>query len=176
MSDYQKLREAIRDVPDFPEKGILFKDITPLLSDSELCGFVIEESIKKISRYPIDAVAGIESRGFLFGLSLAQRLGAAFLPVRKKGKLPYETVSMSYQLEYGQAEIEMHKDAISPGMNIHVHDDLIATGGTAAAVSKLIEEQGAVVSSYSFIIELSELNGRKNLESYCNNIDSLLVY
>ena len=158
MSSIEILKNSIRDIANFPKEGILFKDITPVLSNSALCAFIIGETTNRIKNYRIDAIAGIESRGFLFGMSLAQKLETGFIPIRKKGKLPHETVSVSYQLEYGHAEIEMHKDAIKEGMHIHIHDDLLATGGTAAAVAKLIEEQGAIVSSFSFIIELEKLN------------------
>ena len=176
MSSIEKLKEKVRDIPDFPKKGILFRDITPILSDSELCKFIINELTDRLRSHKIDAIAGIESRGFLFGMSLAQNLNLGFIPVRKKGKLPYETVSVAYELEYGTAEIEMHKDAVKPGMHIHIHDDLLATGGTASAVAKLLEEQGAIVSSYSFLIELKSLEGHKRIEPYCKIIDSLIVY
>jgi len=172
----EKLKDTVRSIPDFPVKGILFRDITPILSDSELSGFVIDRMYGNVRGYQIDAVVGIESRGFLFGMSLAQKLGIGFLPARKKGKLPYDTISVKYKLEYGMAEIEMHKDAIQEGMHIHIHDDLLATGGTAHAVAKLIEEQGGIVSSFSFLIELENLGGRKKLESFKSNIDSLIVY
>ena len=170
------LRSAVRNVNDFPQKGIIFRDITPILSNSELCRYVIDELSERLIAYRIDAIAGIESRGFLFGMSLAQLLGVGFIPVRKKGKLPHETVSASYQLEYGSAEVEIHKDVLVPGMHLHVHDDLLATGGTAGAVARLLNEQGCQVSSFSFLIELGSLSGREKLLPYSNNIESLIVY
>ena len=176
MSDQKALKKAIRSIKDFPKQGIVFRDITPVLSDSALCKYIIDESARQIGAFPVDAIAGIESRGFLFGVSLAQKFDVAFLPVRKKGKLPHETVSIAYSLEYGSAEIEMHKDAIRPGMKVHIHDDLLATGGTASALARLIEEQGATVTSFSFVIELEDLKGRDKLLPYSNNIISLVVY
>jgi adenine phosphoribosyltransferase len=176
MSQSDILKHAIRDVVDFPRKGIVFKDITPILSDSKLCRYVIEELAERLSHYTIDAVAGIESRGFLFGMSLAQHLNVGFIPLRKKGKLPSKTVSAAYALEYGNAEVEMHKDAVKKGMNIHIHDDLLATGGTAEAAARLIREQGGLPSSFSFIIELESLRGRDKISPYTNIIDALVVY
>ena len=171
-----RIKSAIRDVPDFPKQGILFKDITPVLSDPALCRELEKEFARVVSNFPVDAVAGIESRGFLFGMGLAQRLNVPFIPVRKKGKLPYKTVSYEYDLEYGSATIEMHTDAIKEGMNILIHDDLLATGGTAAATAELVKLQNANVSCFAFLVELSFLEGRKSLEKYTNEIISLASY
>lgn len=169
----QRLKEKIRDVKDFPKPGILFKDITPIFTDNDLCDAIVEETIARLNGIQIDAVAGIESRGFLFGFLLAQKLRVPFIPVRKAGKLPYQTVSYSYNLEYGQATIEVHTDAISEGDNVLIHDDLLATGGTAAAAAELVKILGGKVAAYNFIVELDFLNGRPILEGYTSNIVSL---
>ncbi|HLG33828.1 MAG TPA: adenine phosphoribosyltransferase [Bacteroidia bacterium] len=171
-----RIKSAIRDVPDFPKPGILFRDITPVLSDPALCRELEKEFARAVSNFQVDAVAGIESRGFLFGMGLAQRLNVPFIPVRKKGKLPYKTVSYEYDLEYGSAIIEMHTDAITVGMNVLIHDDLLATGGTAAATAELVQMQKANVSCFAFLIELSFLDGRKSLEKYTREIISLANY
>ena len=171
----QRLKEAIRDVPDFPKPGILFRDITPVLQDPELCGAVVRGFADVLHERP-DAIAGVESRGFLFGVPLALHLGVPFITVRKKGKLPYRTVSLKYELEYGHAEIEMHADALRPGMRVLVHDDLLATGGTAAASASLIKQQGATVSGFSFLIELSDLGGVRRLEPFGCAISRLITY
>lgn len=172
----QRLKAAIRDVPDFPKPGILFRDITPVLEDPALCRAIVQEFKQRLKEQPIDAIAGIESRGFLFGVALAMELNVPFITVRKKGKLPYRTVSYKYDLEYGSAEIEMHKDVLSSGMNVLVHDDLLATGGTAAATAELIGMQGAQVAGFSFLIELSFLNGVDRLKQYDASIISLVTY
>jgi adenine phosphoribosyltransferase len=172
----EKIKSAIRDVPDFPKPGILFKDITPILTDPALCRELEKEFARAVSNFPVDVVAGIESRGFLFGMGLAQRLNVPFIPVRKKGKLPYKTVSYEYDLEYGSAIIEMHTDAITEGMNVLIHDDLLATGGTAAATAELVKMQKANVTCFAFLVELSFLDGRKSLEKYTSEIISLANY
>lgn len=177
MSDLQaRLKDTIRDVPDFPKAGILFRDITPVLEDPVLCHAVVEGFVEALSGRRIDAIAGIESRGFLFGMPLAMRLGVPFITVRKKGKLPYRTVSYKYDLEYGSAEIEMHEDVLRPGMNVLVHDDLLATGGTAAASAELIHSQGATLAGFSFLIELSFLDGVHRLKPYNSDIIRLVTY
>lgn len=177
MSDLQaRLKDTIRDVPDFPKAGILFRDITPVLEDPVLCHAVVEGFVEALSGRRIDAIAGIESRGFLFGMPLAMRLGVPFITVRKKGKLPYRTVSYKYDLEYGSAEIEMHEDVLRPGMNVLVHDDLLATGGTAAASAELILSQGATLAGFSFLIELSFLDGVHRLKPYNSDIIRLVTY
>lgn len=154
------IANTIRTIPDFPKKGIQFKDITTLLQDKKalkLTSFMLERPF--IDRH-IDIVVGLESRGFLFGTNLAQDLNAAFVPVRKPGKLPHETISESYELEYGTDQMEIHKDAIFEGAKVLIHDDLIATGGTASAASKLVQRLGGEVIGYSFIIEITTLKGR----------------
>jgi adenine phosphoribosyltransferase len=168
------LREHIRDVPDFPKPGIMFKDITPLLQNHEVFSKVIQNLTDRYSGEKIDAVVGIESRGFLFGTPLAHQLGASFIPVRKKGKLPYETIQMSYDLEYGSETIEMHTDAISKGHRAVVIDDLLATGGTADATCKLIENQGGSVIECAFVVELAFLNGREKIGD--RKIHSLITF
>jgi len=158
-----KLSAAIRDVPDFPKAGILFKDITPILGDPGLLRLSIDLLIESAGGQKIDKVIGIDARGFIFGAAMADRIGAGFVPVRKKGKLPYETIGESYDLEYGSAEIELHKDACGPGENVFMVDDLLATGGTAAAAIKLVKSTGANLFGVAFLIELGFLDGRKAL-------------
>lgn len=172
----QRLETAIRAVPDFPKPGILFRDITPVLEDPLLCRAITEGFRERLQDTPIDAIAGIESRGFLFGMPLALALGIPFLTVRKKGKLPWKTVSHKYDLEYGSAEVEMHVDSVKPGMRVLVHDDLLATGGTAAAAAELVRMQGGSVAAFSFLIELSFLHGLKKLEPYNAKVVTLLTY
>ena len=157
------IKKFIRDVPDFPKQGIIFKDITPLLHDHAAFGSTIAKLVERYSKMDVDLIVGIESRGFLFGTPLAHQLKTGFVPVRKKGKLPYETVSVSYDLEYGSATIEMHTDAVKKGQRIVVIDDLLATGGTAGAACKLLTDQGATVVECAFIVELEFLNGREKL-------------
>ncbi|MFB3892091.1 MAG: adenine phosphoribosyltransferase [Phycisphaerae bacterium] len=166
------LVKFIRDVPDFPKKGIIFKDITPLLGDAKALGKAVDQLCTPYKGKGIDAVVGIESRGFIFGALVAQRLKAAFVPVRKKGKLPAATVSESYSLEYGTDTIEMHADAIRPGANVLMVDDLLATGGTMAAACRLVEKLGGKVAGAAFVIELCFLHGRKNLAG--RNVHSLI--
>ena len=166
----ERLNNTIRDVPDFPKKGILFKDITPVLANPELSYQISHEIHKYWKDREIDGVIGIESRGFIFGMQLAQQLGVAFLPVRKAGKLPYQTIRHSYELEYGSAEMEIHSDAISAGNRILIHDDLLATGGTAAAAAQLVNKSGGEVAGYSFIVELGFLKGREKLEGEIHSI------
>jgi len=170
------LRETLRDVPDFPKKGIIFKDITPVLADSLLCNEIVHEKWQHYKDKNIDAVAGVESRGFFFGFLLANKLGVPFIPIRKKGKLPFTTVSIEYDLEYGTATIEMNSDAVTEGMNVLVHDDLLATGGTAAAASELIERQGGKIAGYDFVITLAFLKGFDNLSKYSENVHETISY
>lgn len=169
----ERIKTAVRDVPDFPSPGILFKDITPIFLDPQLCKDIVTELHDYYEDKKLDLVIGVESRGFFFGLELAKSLNLPFAPVRKKGKLPAETVSVSYDLEYGSAEIEIHKGVIEPGMNVLVHDDLLATGGTAAAAAKLILLQDGVVAGFDFIVELSFLSGQDKLRNYSENIHNL---
>lgn len=171
-----RIKEAIREVPDFPEPGINFKDITPILENHQLCGDIVDEFASRFAGSDIDAIVGVESRGFLFGMMLAQKMKLPFVPVRKKGKLPYETINYKYDLEYGSAEIEMHVDTIKEGWKVLVHDDLLATGGTAAAAAELVKMQNGVIAGFAFVVELSFLSGSKKLESYSENIVNLVTY
>lgn len=171
-----KIKSTVRDIPDFPKPGIVFKDITPIFQDPQLCGEIVEELLFLSKQLKADAVVGVESRGFLFGLPLANALNLPFAPVRKKGKLPYDTVSYKYDLEYGSAEIELHADAIQKGMRVIVHDDLLATGGTAAASAELIEQCGGEVCGFSFVLELEFLKGREKLLGYSPNIATLAAW
>ncbi|NGF56679.1 adenine phosphoribosyltransferase [Parapedobacter sp. SGR-10] len=172
----KKLRLAIRDVPDFPRPGIIFKDITPILKDQVLCRDVIEEFVTRLENIHIDVVAGIESRGFLFGMLLAARLSVPFVPIRKQGKLPYATLSETYQLEYGEATIEIHTDAFEPGTKVLIHDDLLATGGTVSAASRLVQKTGAEVVGFAFLISLDFLHAKERLVEFNKNIISLIAY
>ncbi len=166
MMNIEKIKAAVRDVPDFPKPGIIYKDITPLLQDgaifSELINYLAHPYRNNVPRY----VAGIESRGFIFGSALAAELGCGFIPVRKAGKLPYKTIRQSYSLEYGEATIEIHEDAVAPGDKVVLIDDLLATGGTAQAAVSLLEKLNAEIIGIEFIIELTFLNGRKVLNPY----------
>lgn len=168
------LKKYIRSIRDFPIKGIMFRDITTLLKDPAALKETLNQLLSFISGQKVDKVVGIESRGFIFGAMLANELKAGFVPVRKPGKLPAERESQTYQLEYGLDKIEIHKDAISPGDKVLIHDDLLATGGTAEAACKLIEKLGGEVVQISFIIELGFLNGREKIRKY--DIKSLITY
>ncbi|MFH1873623.1 MAG: adenine phosphoribosyltransferase [Pseudomonadota bacterium] len=159
------LKKTIRDIPDFPKPGIIFKDITPILLDHELFAKVIATLAERYKSQGIKAVVGIESRGFIFGMPLAQKLKAAFIPIRKKGKLPYETVEETYNLEYGTATVEMHTDAIQPKQKVLIMDDLLATGGTAQAACNLVKKQGGKVVECAFVVELEFLEGRKKISA-----------
>lgn len=161
----EALKDFIRDIPDYPKPGILFKDITPLLANAEAFHVAIEQMAKPFLGKGITKVAGAEARGFLFGTAIAQALGAGFIPVRKKGKLPWKTFSETYDLEYGTDTLEIHQDAIAKGETALLVDDLLATGGTIAAVHRLLTRQGANVIGCSFLIELGFLEGRKHLPS-----------
>ncbi|GAB4255993.1 MAG: adenine phosphoribosyltransferase [Vicingaceae bacterium] len=172
----EQVKQTIRDVPDFPKEGIVFKDITPILQKPELCKSIIDEFEKNIKNWEVDVIIGIESRGFLFGPELAMRINVPFVPVRKKGKLPYKTVSIKYGLEYGEAEIEMHIDAIKEGSRVLIHDDLLATGGTAEAAAKLVKQQNAEITGYLFLVDLTFLKGTDLLKKYTDNIYSLVKY
>jgi len=160
----EKLKAFLRDVPDFPKPGIVFKDITPLLAAPEARREVVKLLAEQFKSTPIDALAAVEARGFLFGSLLAEEMQIPFLPVRKSGKLPYHTVKEEYQLEYGTASIEMHTDAVKPGWRVLVHDDLLATGGTACAAGAIIRRLGGEVAGFSFLINLSFLPGEKTLK------------
>jgi len=168
------LQKYIRSIRDFPIKGIMFRDITTLLKEPEALKETLNQLISFTSRQKIDKVVGIESRGFIFGAMLANELNAGFVPVRKPGKLPAERESQTYQLEYGLDKIEIHKDAINTGDKVLIHDDLLATGGTAEAACKLVEKLGGEVVQLSFIMELTFLNGREKIRKY--DIKSLITY
>ena len=162
----KKVEDYIRSIPDFPEPGIIFRDVTSVLQDAEGLKLSIDEMTKLLDGVDFDVIAGAESRGFIFGMPIAYALGKPFVPVRKAGKLPCETVSQSYDLEYGQATIEIHKDAIKPGQKVVLVDDLIATGGKMEAAAKLVEKLGGEVVKMIFLIELAGLEGRKKLAKY----------
>ena len=168
------LYKLIRDVKDFPKEGILFKDITTLLQDGEGLAASIDQMAEKIEGVDFDLVVGPEARGFIFGVPIAYKLKKGFVPVRKPGKLPYQCVNQSYDLEYGSSTIEMHIDAIQKGQKVVIVDDLLATGGTTKAMIDLIEKMGGVVAKVVFLIELEELNGRELLKGY--DIESILQY
>ncbi|MFZ4986001.1 MAG: adenine phosphoribosyltransferase [Blastocatellia bacterium] len=174
MSNNDDLKKIIREIPDFPKPGILFYDITTLLKNAEGFRAVIDRMTEHFKGRKVDAVLGIEARGFIFGPALAYHLGAGFVPVRKPKKLPAEVESWSYDLEYGQDTLEIHKDAIGSGHNVIIADDLLATGGTAEAVVKLVEKLGGNVAGLAFVVELEFLNGRNKLAGY--DLFSLLKY
>jgi adenine phosphoribosyltransferase len=171
-----KIQLAIRDVNDFPKEGIVFKDITPIMMDAGLSNEILEALAAQFRSENLQGIAGIESRGFLFGFPLAMALGIPFIMIRKKGKLPYKKISHAYELEYGSAVIEMHSDAFSPGDRILIHDDLLATGGSAAAAAELIQKCQGVVAGFNFMVELQFLEGREKLKTYSENISNLVQY
>lgn len=171
-----RINDLVREVPDFPKEGINFKDITPLFSNPEESKNIIKYFSENLKEQQVDVIAGIESRGFLYGFPLALEMNLPFVLIRKKGKLPPETISIAYDLEYGSAEIEIIKDAIQEGQKVHIHDDLLATGGTAAAAGELIRKVGGEVQGYSFLAELSFLNGKNSLADISSNILTLLRY
>ena len=170
----KKLEEYVRSIPDFPEPGIIFRDITTILQDPDGLHLAIQSMQDKLKDTEFDVVVGTESRGFIFGVPIAYNLHKAFVPVRKKGKLPCETVSMEYDLEYGSAVIEMHKDSIKPGQKVVLVDDLVATGGTIEAAIKLVEELGGEVVKVVFLMELAGLKGRERLKGY--EVESVLCF
>ena len=170
----KKLEEYIRSIPDFPEKGIIFRDVTSILMDADGLKLAIDELAKCLEGMDFDVIAGAESRGFLFGMPLSYLLHKPFVPIRKKGKLPCETVEKTYDLEYGTATIEIHKDAIKPGDKVVLLDDLIATGGTMKAAAELVEELGGEVVKICFVMELAGLKGRDKLQKY--DVDSAIIY
>jgi len=164
LGKVEELRAAVRDVPDFPKRGIVFKDITPVLSDPVLFRASIDLFLERCRGLKIDKIVGIDARGFLFGSAVAYELGVGFVPIRKRGKLPYRTEIAKYSLEYGDAEMEMHVDAMSAGERIVLVDDLLATGGTSAAAAVLIRKAGGHLLEAQFLIELESLHGRKRLQ------------
>ncbi len=169
-------RQFIRDIPDFPKEGILFKDITPLLGDTEALQRAIHDMASPFMNRGIDKVIGIESRGFLFGPGVAGHLGCGFAPVRKPGRLPYDTHKLSYDLEYGSDTIEIHVDAIERGARVVIVDDLLATGGTACAAAQMVENMGGVIVGFSFLIELAFLKGKKSLGDREHKVKALITY
>ena len=170
----KKLEDYVVTIPDFPEPGIMFRDITSVIQDPDGLKMAVDGLVDLVRDLDFDLVIGPESRGFIFGVPVAYLLGKGFVPVRKKGKLPRETVSEKYDLEYGQAEVEMHKDAIRPGQKVVIVDDLIATGGSAEAAAKLVEKLGGKVVRMIFVMELAGLEGRKKLAGY--DVESLIIY
>ena len=176
MSLEEKIMNAIRDVVDFPKEGIVFKDITPIMMDPTLSNEIVDALYERYKDQGIDIVAGIESRGFLFGYPLAMKLGLPFVLIRKKGKLPYDKISYDYDLEYGSATIEMHTDAIGNKQRVLIHDDLLATGGSANAAGQLIEKSGGEVAAFNFLVSLDFLNGEEKLKGFSNNITNFVAY
>ena len=170
----KKLEEYVKSIPDFPEKGIIFRDVTSVLQDAEGLHLAIDQMQEKLEGVDFDVVLGPESRGFIFGVPIAYNMHKAFVPVRKKGKLPRATISQTYDLEYGTATIEIHKDAIQPGQKVVIIDDVIATGGTTEAIIKMVEELGGEVVKIVFLMELAGLKGRERLSGY--DIDSAIIY
>lgn len=168
------IEDYVRSIPDFPEEGIIFRDVTSILEDAEGLHLAIDLMMEKLSDVDYDVVVGPESRGFIFGVPIAYSMNKAFIPVRKKGKLPCETVEVEYDLEYGSAVIEMHKNSIKPGQKVVIIDDLMATGGTIEAIIKLIEALGGVVVKIVFLMELEGLEGRKKLEGY--DVETVIAY
>ncbi len=171
-----KLDRIIREIPDFPKEGINFKDITPLLLDKNISDDIVDAFIDSVKDLKVDAIVGIESRGFLFGFLLANKMGIPFIPIRKVGKLPGNTLKYKYELEYGEAEVEIHVNDVQKGWNILIHDDLLATGGTACAAAELINQLNANIVAFTFIVSLHALNGEKRLQQYTDNIISLIDY
>ncbi len=170
----KKLEDYVRTIPDFPEPGILFRDVTSVLENADGFHLAIDSLLERLEGVSFDVIAGAESRGFVFGAPLAYALGKPFVLIRKKGKLPCETISASYELEYGTSEIEMHADSIKPGQKVVLVDDLIATGGTIEAAAKLIEQLGGEVVKILFLMELAGLNGREKLKNY--SVDAVITY
>ena len=173
-TNMKKVEDYVRSIPDFPEEVIIFRDVTSVLQDADGLQLAIDELVKRLDGVECDVIAGTESRGFIFGMPLAYMLKKPFILVRKAGKLPCETISKTYDLEYGTATIEIHKDAIKPGQKVVLVDDLIATGGTIKAAAELVEELGGEVVKILFLMELAGLEGRKVLENY--DVDSVVVY
>ena len=170
----KKLEDYVRSIPDFPEPGIIFRDVTSILQDADGLRLAIDSIQEKLKDVDVDVIVGTESRGFIFGVPVAYNLHKPFVPVRKKGKLPCKTISMDYDLEYGSATIEMHQDSIKPGQKVAIIDDLIATGGTVEAAAKMIEELGGQVVKIVFLMELAGLKGRERLKKY--DVSSVIRY
>ena len=175
MANIEELLKArIRSVPDYPKKGILFRDVTPLFKDAEAFGTCIAEIAKRFSKDNVQYVAGIEARGFIVGGAVAEALHAGFVPIRKKGKLPYKKISVEYDLEYGKETMEIHEDAVEKGSRVLIIDDLLATGGTANASAELLRKLGAEIVGFVFIVELTDLNGKQKLNG--SRMESLVKY
>jgi adenine phosphoribosyltransferase len=172
--DHERIKGLIRDIPDYPVKGVIFRDLTPLFKDVEAFRIVIEELYDRLKDKDVDIIAAIEARGFIVGAPLAIKFGAGFVPLRKPGKLPWKKRSITYQLEYGEEALEVHEDAVSKGMKVLLIDDLLATGGTASSAAKLLEGMGAEVVGMGFIVELAYLHGRDKISGY--DVESLVVY
>jgi len=172
--DTERLRSTIRDIPDFPEPGVGFKDLTPLLADPVAFSSVVDAIVVRFGRGQIDKVVGIESRGFIVGAPVAYHFGAGFVPLRKAGKLPSKTIARTYDLEYGQATLEIHADAFEAGERVLIVDDVLATGGTASAACDLVEQAGGTISGLAFVVELGFLGGMKRLADY--DVMTLLTY
>lgn len=170
----KKLEDYVMSIPDFPEPGVIFRDVTSVLQDPDGLKLSIDEMQKFVKEVDCDVICGTESRGFIFGMPIAYNLHKAFVPIRKKGKLPRETISASYELEYGEAEVEIHKESIQPGQKVVLVDDLIATGGTIEACARLIEELGGEVTRIVFLMELAGLKGREKLANY--DVKSVICY
>lgn len=173
MTIEEKLKAIIRDVPDFPKPGILFKDISTIMLNPEISKEVLNHLKELYADEQVEAVAGIESRGFLFGYPLAMELGVPFILIRKEGKLPYKKLKHSYDLEYGSAVVEIHEDAVRPGQRVLIHDDLLATGGSANAAAELINKCGGEIAGFNFLVNLSFLNGEEKLNKHSSNIVNL---
>lgn len=171
-----QIKAAIRDVPDFPKEGIMFKDITPIMMNPRLSEAILDHLVSIYKDQKLDKVAGIESRGFLFGYPLAIRLGLPFVLIRKTGKLPYDKISYAYDLEYGSATIEMHTDAVEKGERVLIHDDLLATGGSAMAAAELVKLCGGEIAAFSFLVSLDFLGGEEKLKPFSKNIINLVRY
>jgi adenine phosphoribosyltransferase len=176
MNIEQQLKSIIRDIPNFPKEGILFKDISTIMLNPIVSNAVLDHLVETYKSAGLQAIAGIESRGFLFGYPLAMRLGIPFVLIRKQGKLPYKKISYSYDLEYGSATIEMHTDAINQGDKVLIHDDLLATGGSASAAAELILKSGGKIEGFNFLVSLDFLNGEEKLKNYTDNIVNLASY
>ncbi|MEN8927566.1 MAG: adenine phosphoribosyltransferase [Flavobacteriales bacterium] len=176
MNISEKIKSTVRNVPDFPKPGINFKDISPIVENPALSKEIVKEFATKLKDKNINAIVGVESRGFIYGMPLALEMNIPFILVRKVGKLPFTTIQYSYELEYGSATVEMHVDSIKKDWNVFIHDDLLATGGTAIAAAELVRQQGGKVAGFGFIIELAFLEGSKRLEKYTNNIVNLATY
>ena len=172
----ESVKKIIRDIPDFPKKGIDFKDITPLFKDSNLTDDIIDAFVQRLDKMKVDAIVGIESRGFLFGFLLANRMKIPFIPIRKAGKLPGDTLSIKYDLEYGSAEIEIHQHDVEENWNVVIHDDLLATGGTACAAADLLLQLKTNILAFTFVVNLDFLDGKTKLEKYTSSIISLIDY